>query len=486
MIETRNPDSQAQREARLLADLRSRRPSALATIIAHFGSEMTGIAYLVLQHHDGAADAVAGAIAEVWRHADDPNTAPDIERLRVALLGATARQALLGHGTSRLVDPTTDSALGDLVTGLSPLARAAYGLRVVASLDDDTIAVVLERPARKIRRVLESAVGGAAPSTAIVRRLTSLTVTVDPERVRAAMARPTDAPGSRRWWVAAASALALGLVLFRLAVTADEQPAAGDPGPPARSDVGAMSHPPTNTLGTDSLWSRFWPGRVAVPAFTLADCDIEPVGSPIAFAGWVTVEQIRATGIAPAGRSVYAIVTRGEAEWIGYRYTHDRPVFPRPVGRMGCVFDPGSERHVAIGVAQDWEPPALADGCPASPMSSFAGYLELGGPGAFVLMDVGRTWRAEDPGLSFLVRVAPSLPAGARLEAWLQPVGDGSGIATTVGSPRAEEVGSVMHYIRVGGVEVPEPGCWTMNVAVDGTVVGSAVLPIWARMTPAS
>jgi hypothetical protein len=39
-----------------------------------------------------------------------------------------------------------------------------------------------------------------------------------------------------------------------------------------------------------------------------------------------------------------------------------------------------------------------------------------------------------------------------------------------------------MHYVRVDGIEVPAPGCWVMNVAVDGAVVGSAVLALAARV----
>jgi hypothetical protein len=50
-----------------------------------------------------------------------------------------------------------------------------------------------------------------------------------------------------------------------------------------------------------------------------------------------------------------------------------------------------------------------------------------------------------------------------------------------VGEPPADADASLLHYVRVDGIEIPEPGCWVMNVAVDGTVVGSAVLPLVAR-----
>ena len=482
-----HPSSEAQEDARLLADVRSRRPSALATIISRFGRELTGIAYLVLQHHEGSADAVARGIADVWLRADDAEAVPDVARLRMALLGATARQALLGHRASRTVDPTTDGRPSAAVMGLAPPARAAFALRYAAGLDEGDVAALLGIPPAQVRRLLEPA-GDDARRSAAVRQLAALPVTVDLDQVRTALARPSDASPSRRPW-AVVAAFALALLIIRLAAAPNEEPAAAQPpqedgtvqAPGAAGAAGGEGDSRADTLGADSPWSAFWPGRGLVPPFTLADCHIEPASLPISFAGWVTVEEIRATGVAPPGRSVYAIVTRGDAEWIGYRYTHDRPVFPRPVGRLGCVFDPDSGSHVAIGVAQDWQPPTLADGCPASPIGSFAGYRELGGPGAFVLVDTRDAWWADDPELSFLVRVAPAPPAGSRVEAWLQPVGEGPEIAATVGEPPVGADASLLHYVRVDGIQIPEPGCWVMNVAVDGAVVGSAVLPLVAR-----
>jgi DNA-directed RNA polymerase specialized sigma24 family protein len=481
-----NRSSQARQDARLLADARSRRPWALAAITTRFGRELTGIAYLVLQHHEDAADAVARGIADVWRRPDKSDAARDIERLRLALLGATARQALLGHRASRTVDPSLDGRPSDVVTGLSPPARAAFGLRYAAGLEEDDVAALLGSTPRQVRRLLEPSAGHPRCSAA-VRQLAALPVTVDPDRVRAALARPGHRPAARRPW-AALAVVALALLIGLAAVSDDQapedEPPQGDVGRQAPGLAGARSEGRADTLGEDSPWSRSWPGRGIVPPFTLADCHIEPASLPISFAGWVTVEEIRATGVAPPGRSVYAIVTRGEAEWIGYRYTHGRPVFPRPVGRLGCVFEPDSGTHVAIGLAQDWQPPTLADGCPASPISSFAGYREVGGPGAFVLVDTRNAWQADDPELSFLVRVAPAPPAGADVEAWLLPVGAGEQIAATVGEPAADADASLLQYVRVDGIEIPEPGCWIMNVAVDGAVVGSAVLPLVARGPP--
>jgi len=457
----------------------------LARIITVFGRELTGIAYLVLQHHDDAADAVARGIADISQRVDDPAVAHDLELLRIALLGATAREALQGHAASRTVDPTMDGP-GNPVIGLAPSARAVFALEYVAGLEEGVVASLLELSPRNRRRLPEPAVF-LARLPAAMAQLAGLPVTVDSDRVRAVFARPDDRVPSRRRWILGA-AIPLAVVLLWLAlVPRDASPAGGVPPSPSGGRVvgGAVTNATASDLGSDSLWSQFWPGRTAVPPFTLADCDIEPVSSEIAFAGWVTVEQIRATGLAPPGRSVYAIVTRGEAEWIGYRSTHDRPVFPRPVGRLGCVFEPGSGSHVAIGVAQQWEPPTLADGCPASPISSFAGYRELGGPGAFVLVDTGNAWWADDPELSFLVRVAPAPPAGASVAAWLQPVGEGTRVTAGVDAPQADGDGSLVQYMVVDGVEIPEPGCWIMNIAVDGTVVGSATLPIVARAPPA-
>ena len=41
-----------------------------------------------------------------------------------------------------------------------------------------------------------------------------------------------------------------------------------------------------------------------------------------------------------AGTPVYALVTEGPAEWVGWQTTEGRPMYPRPVGRMACAVDP--------------------------------------------------------------------------------------------------------------------------------------------------
>lgn len=485
-IETGYPDSQA-REARLLADVRSRRPSALGAITTLYGRELTGIAYLVLQHRDGAADAAACGIADVWRRAADPAVTSGMQEFRIALLGATAREALRAHGASRMVDPTGDSAVRRLVMELSPAARAAIGLRLVARVGDEVIATLLEISPRQLRRLLAPTLAEARLPDSIAAQLADLPVTVDPDRVRAALARPSGGTRAIRiGWVA--GSLAVGLVLFGFLATRNDQTPAGDLRIPAPRETGAdKSSPDANPLAAGRSPVTGSAPQSEVSAFTLADCQIEPVGSPIAFAGWLSAEEIGATGVAAPGQRVYAIVTRGDAEWIGYRVADGRPSFPVPVGRLGCVLDPASGTHTAIGVARRWEPPALADGCPGSPITGFAGYRELGGPRAFVLIDALREWRANDPRLAFLARVAPAPPPGARVEAWLQPVGPGPRIEATVESPPTarDTASSLTHYVHVGGMKIPTPGCWVMNIAIDGTVVGSAVLPISAGVPPA-
>jgi hypothetical protein len=92
----------------------------------------------------------------------------------------------------------------------------------------------------------------------------------------------------------------------------------------------------------------------------LADCQIAPADSFLAFAGWTTLDVLHVGGgkAAPEQR-IYAVVTRGLAEWVGWK-SSGGAMYPRPVGRMGCIYDPSSGESSLVGVPLDWQPPAVA------------------------------------------------------------------------------------------------------------------------------
>jgi hypothetical protein len=92
----------------------------------------------------------------------------------------------------------------------------------------------------------------------------------------------------------------------------------------------------------------------------LADCEIAPADSSLAFAGWTTLEVLHVGGgKAAPDQPIYAVVTRGLAEWVGWK-SSGGPMYPRPVGRMGCIYDPSSGESSVVGVPLDWQPPAIA------------------------------------------------------------------------------------------------------------------------------
>jgi hypothetical protein len=251
-----------------------------------------------------------------------------------------------------------------------------------------------------------------------------------------------------------------------------------------RSIAPAGSHVSAGTSGARGQGEAL-PTELGAAPITLADCAIEPTQAPVTYAGWGTAETlgIRAVPL-PAGQPVYAIVTAGTAEWVGWHETSSGPIFPRPVGRLGCIHDPVSRTERVIAMPDTWTRPAMIDDCPASPTQQFAGYREIGGPGAFVLLPTnGSSWWADDASVEFLARMAPAPPPGAVVTAWAVPLGPGARFDATVISPptRLRSPPSQTHSIIIRGVEFPTAGCWALNMAVDDVVVGSAIVPIRER-----
>jgi hypothetical protein len=117
-------------------------------------------------------------------------------------------------------------------------------------------------------------------------------------------------------------------------------------------------------------------------------------------------------------------------------------------------------------------------------LKRFAGNLELGGAGAFVLLPpVSTSWWASDPSVRIMVRLSPGPAAGATLAATARPLGPGQSWPLQVDyspTPVGREP-SQTHYIWLQDVLFPTAGCWVVSIAVDGEEVGWAVLPVHGR-----
>jgi hypothetical protein len=158
-------------------------------------------------------------------------------------------------------------------------------------------------------------------------------------------------------------------------------------------------------------------------------------------------------------------------------------MFPAPVARMGCIFNPSTGHTSIVGVDATWEPNILADGCPASQTDSFGGYREIGGPHAWLLLPENiASWRVGDVKYLMLFRLSPPAEPGQTISAWAQPLADGSPIAAEVASgassvkaPQTSGGGSRYYFVNV---TVTRHGCWVINIAINGAVVGSAIVPI--------
>jgi hypothetical protein len=306
---------------------------------------------------------------------------------------------------------------------------------------------------------------------------------VDVRRLRTAADAPREPWRlSRRWRVATAMALAAGLVTAVLLLPSSTHPpaASGLAGAPSADPLGIGLAGPVST---------------APPPVTLDDCQIFPGDARLAFSGWATTDVLGVSGgSAKPGQPVYALVTRGLAEWVGWRTEDAQPMYPEPVGRMGCIFDPSTGAVSQVGVPMDWQPPTMIDGCPASPDDEFAGYREVGGPRAWALLPTGNRGWVRGESTVVIYRLTPPLAAGESLSGWAEPLagggGAGAGSAVQVGrvvatDPRATTNPGATPDPRAASYSVIEerfttPGCWVLDVAVNDALAGSAIVYVGA------
>ncbi len=419
-------------------------------------------------------------MATVLRRAGGPATVIDHDRLRVAMVGATLARALEAHRTTREVDPVLDSADRAALGRLTALQRAVAAGHLLASLQLDDLATELEMPVAKVAAALstaEAVAGGASALTAqMANHQAGITLAVSVDLVEWELAsHPARAPA--RPWRGRALALAgvlAGAVTVALAVGA--QPGEDRPALLVSSPDGAASSTRSAAVARLPMDERL----------SLADCDIQPASTALTFRGWLPLRDLSPSAEATeSARAVYTLVTSTTAEWVGWQTGAGRPMFPRPVGRLGCAVDPATGSATVYAVAESWEPPEMVDGCPSSPVSRHGQNLEMGGPNAFVLLPIaGRSWWSRDPGVEINVRIAPSPSATAQIRALARPLGTGEAVEFGVRglSIGPDRPASSNHYITLFGEAFPTAGCWLLSVAVEDEVVGSAVLPVTASV----
>lgn len=319
--------------------------------------------------------------------------------------------------------------------------------------------------------------------TALRAEVHRMAVTLDRERLRATAGAP---PSSRRlpgWWPIPAVSLAVGI----LAAVVLIQNGAGPAG--ERADLPGAGTPVASPTPTSAVaaGSPIAGGGVAAP-ITLADCRIEPTDASLAFSGWATTALLDVSGGSAApGQPVYALITRGLAEWTGWRDTGSGSIFPPPVGRMGCIFDPSSGQVSQVGVALNWQAPAIIDGCPASTEDRYAGYREIGGPRAWALLPTGSSWSLGQRGFHILVRLSPALAAGETLTAWTEPLDASAprttaavqtqGIDVQLAPPGATTAPAAVRYYLLDA-NLSRPGCWLVDLEVNGRLAGAVVVPV--------
>jgi hypothetical protein len=299
----------------------------------------------------------------------------------------------------------------------------------------------------------------------------ALSFTVSAEAVAAALAAPP-LPARRRnrvaWLVGAAALLLAVAGIGFWALPADDRP------------VSARVPSPRPTLPAIAVSAARGP-------MTLAGCRIEPSSTPVAYRGWLTLGDLTGNAGAAAARPLFALVTAGEAEWLGWHSDGSQAMYPRPVGRVACAMDPFSGETRVYAVAGDWLPPTLPDACPPGEIYKFGDLREIGGPRLFATLPTGTdSWRAHDPELRLFLRLAAPPAADVTVTATARLLDADASLPLSVqrvlASPPTTPVRNL--YLTLVGVNLPREGCWVVSVALDGNPAGSVLVPVSAPARP--
>ena len=473
-------------------------PSTLELLLAEHGQAIGSFAYLVLQHQADAERILGATLATALARGDLP---PEPGALRAQLLRIAAREILRGSAQTGeiapiLPDPRSSPdrmPLLEALAELEPRARMAIVLTYYLDTPADAVAGILEDDGSAVRSDLNDArnrlqsrvdeqrssegADPAAPATAtgtreafdarlrraLIDEAARFRPILDTRGLRLPAPRGERLPRvARGWWpLAVAAVVTVGVAAFYWL--------ARDSGPADRG-LAASSRPATQ------------PPRTAAEPITLADCKIAPADSPLAFAGWTTLAALDVHGgDASIGQPIYALITRGMAEWVGWQEHYTGPMYPPPIGRMGCIFDPSTRATSLVGVDMDWQPALMADGCPPSPIDEFGGYREIGGPHAWLLLPADTSTWGVGHDSSILFRLSPPAGPGQSITAWAQPLADAPPLLVQIDNANSQRgsdpSGSGSRYYVIN-IRFATAGCWVINVAVNGQVVGSAIAPI--------
>jgi hypothetical protein len=200
-------------------------------------------------------------------------------------------------------------------------------------------------------RILRDAEGAAGSKQllrdAVTGQLAALSLSVGPgdveEVVPAALGRHRWRPSMPGTALAAAGLAAVLLVM------------ATAPAPhPAEVAAPASARPAEPVKGPPLVVAE--PGVLP----TLESCGIGPPDAPLAYAGWLTVEEL---GAAPPdagpGDRFYALVPEGDVAWNPPGLS--RRVTPPVRGRLACLSTVSGQPPTVVGLPAGWSPPPVFD-----------------------------------------------------------------------------------------------------------------------------
>lgn len=150
----------------LARELRNRQPEALGDLMALFGREVQGVAYLILHDHADAEEVVLDTMMAAWRNIGQLRKADSLRAwlLRIAARNALSRQRrirpvqrLLIEVPSRDFDPLERLALMEALDRLPARMRAAVILHYFADLSVAEVAAALDRSENTVKTQLREA-----------------------------------------------------------------------------------------------------------------------------------------------------------------------------------------------------------------------------------------------------------------------------------------------------------------------------------------
>ena len=152
-----------------MADLQAHRPEAIEELLAAYGRQVHGVAYLMLRNVDDADEVVMDTLVTAW---DKASSLHDVDALKPWLMRIATRHSLSRIRRTRPADPLAAAQLRTLdpmsgiperltlasaVQALPPRMRAAVALHYYADLEVDAVAHALSRSRNTVKSELRLA-----------------------------------------------------------------------------------------------------------------------------------------------------------------------------------------------------------------------------------------------------------------------------------------------------------------------------------------